>query len=86
MIGAGKRAGSGTRRKAKDRDDWRCQRCGRVGGSVGGRLEVHHLRPVKDGGGDELSNLTVLCRSCHIDGHRSEPKGKAEWRRWLRAC
>ena len=60
--------------------------CGRVGGGSGGRLEVHHLRSVERGGTDELANLLVLCRSCHIDGHRIErlPEAIREWQRFIR--
>ena len=72
------------RRRALDRDSWRCQQCGRVGGAGSGRLEVHHCRSVRDGGTDDLSNLLVLCRGCHVAIHRPrEPTGKAEWRSWI---
>ena len=40
----------------------RCQDCGRVG-----RLEVHHVKPLVDGGHPfKLSNLRVVCRDCHF--------------------
>ena len=35
------------RRMAKERDGWRCQKCGRAG-----RLEVHHVIELAHGGGE----------------------------------
>ena len=37
-----------------------CAQCG-----AKRRLEVDHIVPQRDGGGDELENLQVLCRDCH---------------------
>ena len=51
--------------KRRDLDNWRCQSCGRAG-----RLEVHHVKSMRDGGGNELSNLKTLCRTHHIAIHR----------------
>lgn len=31
--------------------------------------EVHHIKPVLQGGGSEFSNLMSLCRSCHTKIH-----------------
>ncbi|MFD4608290.1 HNH endonuclease [Streptomyces sp. NPDC058440] len=42
------------------RDRFICQRC-----SSRERLEVDHIVPVARGGSWELTNLWVLCRSCH---------------------
>ena len=36
--------------KRRDLDGWRCSECGRAG-----RLEVHHVKSMRDGGGNELS-------------------------------
>ena len=44
------------------RDKYRCTICSRAG-----RLEVHHVD--HDPTNDDLSNLTTLCRSCHIELH-----------------
>lgn len=63
------------------RDNFTCQDCGeflafqnehgmRVPIDVG--LEVHHIIPVSEGGGDEPSNLVTLCKSCHKKRHRKE--------------
>ena len=53
------------RREVLDRDGWRCQTCGKPG-----RLEVHHVKPLQEGGTNDLGNLTTLCRGCHIAAHR----------------
>ena len=53
------------RRRALDRDGWRCQSCGKAG-----RLEVHHLRRLIDGGTNELPNLKTLCFGCHKAAHK----------------
>ena len=65
-----------TRRRAFDRDLWRCQKCGRPGA-----LEAHHLQRLEDGGAVyDLDNISTLCRSCHIDEHRpAEIPGRAAW-------
>ena len=52
-------AWSRARRLALDRDDWRCK-CGSPAD-----LEVHHVRPVAEGGEPfALANLATLCREC----------------------
>lgn len=43
----------------------RCSACGKAG-----RLEVHHVRPLSEGGSNDAENLAVLCRDCHIQAHR----------------
>ena len=43
----------------------RCSRCGKAGA-----LEVHHVKELAHGGTNDLSNLEVLCRDCHIATHR----------------
>ena len=53
------------RRKVLDRDGWRCQTCGRAG-----LLECHHVKPLLEGGDNDLGNLLALCRDCHIRAHR----------------
>ena len=68
------------RRAALDRDAYRCT-CSRAG-----RLEVHHLRPVSQGGGDDLANLVTLCRRCHVSQHERpiSPERQA-WREMVEA-
>ncbi|WP_442935628.1 HNH endonuclease [Nitrobacter sp. NHB1] len=50
------------RYQAKQRDRWRCVKCG-----FRGRLEVDHIKAVRDAPelAFELSNLQTLCRFCH---------------------
>ena len=63
------------RQIAKRRADWRCERCEKMG-----RLEVHHKKPVMEGGAwFDQNNLEVLCRDCHISHHHgSQHKEKAK--------
>jgi hypothetical protein len=59
-----------------DRDDYRCQRCGRSGetgvqvpleGRLALRLELDHKKPrAHDGADFELDNIQTLCRTCNI--------------------
>lgn len=52
------------KRNALDRDGWRCRDCAKAG-----RLEVHHVRPLREGGGNALANLRTLCVACHKAAH-----------------
>ena len=64
------------RRKALDRDGWRCTRC-----ESPVDLEMHHGVPL-DAGGDALAlgNVSMLCASCHIDSHRTiDDPERAAW-------
>lgn len=65
------------RRRALERDGWRCMDCGRAKG----RFEVHHLTALKnDGPPFVLDNLTSLCSACHLARHR--PPHTAVEQRW----
>ncbi len=55
----------GIRFQVLKRDDYRCQMCG-VTAQDGAKLEIDHIHPVSKGGGNELSNLQVLCRDCNV--------------------
>lgn len=58
------------RKKALQRDDYSCQRCGAKGGEEGNQeLHVHHILPKAEGGSNQLENLTTLCRVCHDEIH-----------------
>lgn len=48
------------RSRVIERDGRRCQLCGSTDD-----LCIDHIVPVSKGGGDELDNLQVLCRSCN---------------------
>ena len=60
------------RKKVYQRDNHKCQHCGRRGGSYGdSELHAHHIVPLNKGGSDDLSNLTTLCKGCHDSIHTS---------------
>ena len=66
-----------TRKGIKDRDGWRCQKCGKAG-----RLEVHHLD--HNALNDDPANLVTWCRDCHIKHHRRRKTAmEREWDRYL---
>ena len=70
------------RRAALKRDGYRCRNCHRPG-----RLQVHHVRPLRDGGEPYLlSNLETYCRDCHINRHKrdSVPPDRLKWRGLMR--
>ncbi|WP_123631657.1 HNH endonuclease [Salinisphaera orenii] len=69
---------------AKRRDGWRCVQCSRRG-----RLEVDHIRAVRDAPelAFEMSNLQTLCGSCHARKTRLEmgfPPPNPERVKWMR--
>ena len=67
------------RRRALDRDDWRCVRCGSPLD-----LECHHKRPLDKGGEHVIGNVEMLCADCHRDSHRAIDPERDAWRRLLR--
>jgi predicted restriction endonuclease len=50
--------------KVFERDNYRCQICGRSA-KDGINLEVDHIIPRAKGGKDEMTNLHVLCEDCN---------------------
>lgn len=70
-----------------ERDGYRCQNCG-VGAIIvlgsdsepkldTSHLTIDHIRPLADGGTNDLSNLQVLCRDCNLKKNRKvSPYGK----------
>lgn len=46
------------------RDSFKCQYCGSHPPSV--ILHVDHIKPVADGGGNEIDNLVTACESCNL--------------------
>ena len=52
-----------------ERDSYRCLDCGRAG-----KLEVHHVQHLKDGGTNDPENLRTLCTDCHKLAHQ-QPLG-----------
>lgn len=64
-----------TRREALERDGEECADCGmsrdQHHATFDRDLEVHHIKPVSDGGDKyDLSNLVSLCMPCHHERHR----------------
>ena len=64
------------RRKARIRDQSRCQDCGKTPVDSGKNISVHHIRPLRQfvkeydrpecfERGNELANLVCLCDKCH---------------------
>lgn len=45
------------------RDKFTCQYCGRMSPDV--ILEVYHIKPVAEGGTNDLINLVTSCRDCN---------------------
>ena len=57
----------------------RCARCGRPG-----RLEVHHPRPLSEGGTNDQA-LEVVCRDCHLKQHHQPDPARLAWARFLKS-
>ena len=76
--------------KAMSRDAFTCQTCGKIGG----RLEVHHVVPMRDLDPKDpeapynLEGLMTLCRSCHLretrkhQGTGPSDQGLSEIKSW----
>jgi hypothetical protein len=61
----------GYRGELIEREGATCENCGWSPMSMEEErlLHAHHRKYVSHGGGDELSNLRLLCRDCHINLH-----------------
>lgn len=71
------------KREVKEKAAFRCCRCHQIG------VDVHHVRPRKDGGGDNLDNAAPLCQNCHSQfgdnpSKRRELVEMRDW--WYRTC
>ena len=55
------------RRAVLKRDQHRCQAPGCTNTRF---LEIHHIKPLQNGGTNDLENLVTLCSSCHRLRHR----------------
>ena len=42
-------------------------------------MEIHHKKPLIDGGQNDETNLTVLCDICHAEDHITEP----DFKKWI---
>lgn len=60
------------RKKARQRDNYICQRCGNTESKLGVELDVHHIQPFRAYRAENyekanlLSNLISLCHTCHL--------------------
>lgn len=54
------------RKLALQRDNYTCQKCGKLQSDLRCELSVHHIVPYHDGGGNDLPNLVTVCVSCHF--------------------
>lgn len=59
---------SDRRMRAKERDGYQCQHCGRSESEVD-ELHAHHCVPLENGGNNRVSNLQTLCDQCHKAAH-----------------
>ena len=57
-----------TRLDVFERDDYRCQMCGRTV-EDGIKLHIDHIVPFSKGGSNEMDNLQVLCHECNLAKH-----------------
>lgn len=62
-MGKRKALSKGVRFEVFKRDAFKCQYCGRAAPDV--ILEVDHIVPVAEGGGNDLLNLITSCRDCN---------------------
>lgn len=57
------------RRRALERDDHKCQLCGKTRSEIGHEPDVHHIDPVREFEDPQeshtLDNVVCLCKSCH---------------------
>ena len=74
------------RRKARNRDNYTCQRCGLSEEELGHELSVHHIRPFRESKDNSLENLISLCgtndNGCHrhCEDHPEDcPEPREHW-------
>lgn len=59
-----RRIGKKLRFEVFERDNFTCQYCGRSAPDT--VLHVDHIRPVSQGGGDDIANLITSCMACNL--------------------
>jgi 5-methylcytosine-specific restriction endonuclease McrA len=70
---------SSTKKIALERAGGRCECCLKKSD----RLHVEHIKPLSQGGSNELSNAQVFCLSCHNEKHEvQDGYSPAEVYRW----
>ena len=58
------------------RSGGRCEICNEI---FNGEWDAHHVVPYSQGGETKMHNAQALCRSCHVNVHRSISKQEAQW-------
>lgn len=57
------------RKEAIIKSNYKCEMCGKdssIDGDISTSfLEIHHIRPLSQGGADTIDNISVLCPNCH---------------------
>src|SRR5699024_7268628 len=66
-----KRKSLNKRKKWFDKNFGGCEICGFDFLPV---IQIHHIKPIKDGGSDNLTNLSFLCPTCHSMVHSMATK------------
>jgi len=63
---------SEVRKAVLERDNYTCQKCGKVGK---GRFHIHHILKRRKGGTDHMDNLITVCPVCHkaVDSKEYNP-------------
>ena len=69
------------RRVALTRANGLCEQCMKQG-KISYVEDVHHIIPIKDDikKAYDISNLICLCRSCHIEAHKSIDRSRKQGR------
>ncbi len=74
------------RNRARNRDNYTCQRCGIAEKELGHALSVHHIRPFRESKDNSVENLVCLCdlndNGCHsyCEHHPEEcPQPRKHW-------
>jgi 5-methylcytosine-specific restriction endonuclease McrA len=62
-VEGGKPVSRRTRFKVLERDGHRCRYCGRTASEIA--LDVDHVKPVREGGTDDMDNLVAACIDCN---------------------
>jgi len=71
------------RRKARERDGYRCQRCGITEQEHGREMDVHHIVPFREFGieryeeANRLKNLISYCNICHLIVRHNGPNPRS---------
>jgi|GEM_PF-4028955 len=61
------------RKEVYERDNYKCQNCGRSGGNnQNTNLHAHHIVPKSKGGTHKKSNLISICEDCHDAIHNNK--------------